>query len=179
MDDVFIEKIVPRKKSGVDYLKIVGVILAYLLVMALLFLFAFQYIAFLMPLLFFGGAWLVYMVITNMNVEHEYIVTNGDLDIDAIYAQRKRKRLFTGKAKDFEICARVNSDEYKQYSKNKSLKVLDASSNTNAPNTWFLVGPSKGQKMLVLFEPDKRIMDNLRRFNPSRIKYNPTVDTFD
>lgn len=179
MDDVFIEKIVPRKKSGIDYLKIVGIILAYFVILFLIFVFAIQYVAFLVPLLIFGGAWLVYMVITNLNIEHEYIVTNGDIDIDVIHAQRKRKRLFSGKAKDFEICAKVNSDEYKSFSNNKSLKVLDATSNTGDRNTWFFVSHSKGQRMLVLFEPNKRMMDGMLRYNPSRIKYNPTVDSFE
>lgn len=175
MNDVFIEKIVPRKKSGLDYLKIVGLLLAYFILIFVAIFFLAQYIAFLIPLILFGGGWLVYMLITSLNIEHEYIVTNGDLDIDAIYAQRKRKRQFAGKAKEFELMAHVSDDEYKRLSANKSLKVLDATSNTGAKNTWFIVGQHKGQRTLVLLEPDERMMENLRRFNPSKIKYNPAV----
>ena len=177
MQDVFIERIVPRKKSGLDHLKTVGIVVAYFVVLFLIMAFLGQYIMFLLPLLIFGGAWLAWMLITNMSKEHEYILTNGDLDIDVIIARRKRKRIFTGKAKEFEIVARANSDEYKPYANNKSLEVIDASSNTGSQNTWFLVAQNKGKRTLVLFEPDKRMMDNMRRYNPSRIHYNPMVDT--
>lgn len=41
----------------------------------------------------YGG----YILITNMSVEYEYIVTNGEMDIDKIIAKRRRKRLITVK----------------------------------------------------------------------------------
>lgn len=37
-----------------------------------------------------------------MSVEYEYIVTNGEMDIDKIIAKRRRKRLITVNARTFE-----------------------------------------------------------------------------
>lgn len=50
----------------------------------------------------YGG----YYLTTKLDVEYEYIFTNGEIDVDKITAQRSRKRLITfrcGSATDFGI----------------------------------------------------------------------------
>lgn len=51
---------------------------------------------FLACLCIYGGFYLI----QNLNIEYEYIFTNGDIDIDKIIAQRSRKRLVTIKVND-------------------------------------------------------------------------------
>jgi hypothetical protein len=46
----------------------------------------------------FGGVWLT----RQLNVEYEYIFTNGEMDIDLITNKSSRKRLITFKCKDIE-----------------------------------------------------------------------------
>ena len=120
----------------------------------------------------------MYWFISSLNHEYEYIVTNGTLDIDRIIAKRRRKRVFTADARNFELCAPVNSDEYKDFMRqnedNRDIKKLDASTRTEASEVWFIVATSQhdNERYIVLFEPDKQIMDNLYRFNPRNIHYN-------
>jgi hypothetical protein len=172
MDEVFMEKIVQRRKTSKDYLKIVGLLMAFTIFLFVIVLLG-NVAPFLMtfiPFLLFGGGYGVWYLMSSMNREFEYIVTNGDLDIDTIIARRKRKRLYSGKSKDFELMAKVGGDEYREAQKG-SRKLLDCSSSIDSPNNWFILTEYKGQKLMVIFAPDDRMLKSLKRFNPSRIKY--------
>ncbi|HBP37346.1 MAG TPA: hypothetical protein DD640_01120 [Clostridiales bacterium] len=171
MDDTFMEKIVARRKTGQDYWKITGLMVASFLIMAAIMMFG-GYFSFLVPLLLVGLGYGLWFLLSGMNREYEYIVTNGDLDIDMIIARRRRKRVFSGKAKEFELMAKVSSDDYRQAAKGNR-KLLDCSSSIKSPNNWFIEAEYKGERLLVIFEPDERMLKNLKRFNPSRIKYVP------
>lgn len=170
MDDTFLEKIVPRRKTGKDYLKIFAAFFGAIIVLFLIMLFG-GYISFLVPLLLVGLGYGMWYLVTSMNREYEYIVTNGDIDIDVIIAKRKRKRVFSGKARDFEIMAKTDSDEYRQAQKGKHV-LKDFSGNIESPENWFFVTDYKSERVLVVFAPDEKMLKNLKRFNPSKIKFN-------
>ena len=104
--DVFVEQLVKKPANGKTlalkiliifgviivsafclYLTLLGIILALLLIFAAIY----------------GG----YYLITGLNAEYEYIITNGEIDIDKIIAQRKRKRLITAKHSKFEAFGKL------------------------------------------------------------------------
>ena len=98
--DTFLEKLVTRKKTLTDYLILAGtVIVGILLIMAALTIQILVQLG-LSLLLAAGIIFLGYRIITSRNIEYEYIVTNGDLDIDIIVAKRKRKRIFSANCKE-------------------------------------------------------------------------------
>ncbi len=174
-EDVFMEKIVARKKTAKDYLKIVGLIVLGLILLYIVSLFG-TFIGFLLPLILVGIGYALYMLITSTNIEFEYIVTNGDLDIDQIIARRKRKRIFSCKAKDIELMDKVGSDEWKAAERQTGRKLLDCSQTLDSQGNWFILSDYKGQKLKVVFAPDQRMLKSMKRFNPSKIKYTPHVD---
>ena len=169
MNDTFLEKIVTRRKTGQDYLKIFGALVAATFILFAIILFG-GYISFLVPLLLVGLGYGLWYLVSSMNREFEYIVTNGEIDIDMIIAKRKRKRVFNGKARDFEIMDKVGSDEFRQAQKGK-IVLKDYSSHIDSPDNWFFVTDYKSERVLVVFAPDERMLKNLKRFNPSKIKY--------
>ncbi len=164
--DSFMEKIVARKPSGADMAKKAGIVAAAVLLVMAAFLFIPQFALFLAFGVGFGAWWLI----TSMNREYEYIVTNADLDIDMIIAQRKRKRVFSGRAKDFEICAKKNGPHYKEYAKG-TFKLLDFAGDPASRDVWFVMTSYKGERVMVLFEPEDRMIQSFRRLNPQKIKY--------
>lgn len=170
MDDTFMETIVVRRKTSQDYLKIAGLLIGGFVVLAAIMLFG-GYISFLVPLLLVGLGYGLWYMLSGMNREYEYIFTNGDLDIDMIIARRKRKRVYSGKAKEFELMAKVGSDEYKQSVKGNHT-LLDCSSSMQSPNNWFILTEYKNQRLMVVFAPEERMLKGMKRFNPSKIKYN-------
>jgi len=169
--DSFIERLVVKKKTGKDYLIIVGVILGSLVVLWLLG-YLVQLVKFLQPflLLFFAGIiYFSYLIITGRNVEYEYIFTNGDLDIDMIVAQRKRKRIFSANCKDFDIVAKLKGG-YNDRRISGVNKRIEAISSINSDNVYFLTLVYKGEKTAVLFEPDERILKSLKTYIPRKVE---------
>ncbi len=175
--DTFIEIIVRRKLQGIDYLKIAGLMIAYTLLILLAFIFAgvVPFLLSLLPLIVIGGAFGAWWLITSLNKEFEYVVTKGDLDIDTIVARRRRKRAYSVKAKDLEIMAAVNSDEYRTYSKQQNIKIKNLAANPADDKNWFLVSQFEGARTLVIISPNERIVKNMHRFARHRVRYNPVV----
>ncbi|MDI9497765.1 MAG: DUF6106 family protein [Bacillota bacterium] len=166
----FIEILVRPRRRPTDWLQTVAIIVAYLFLVYLGLVFV-QYIAFFLPLIVFGGAWGAWWAITSQNREYEYVVTNGDLDIDTIIAQRRRRRSFQVKGKEIELMASCSSDEYRQFQGQK-LQTRDYSAKAGDPKNWFIVSQYKGQRQLTLISPEERVIRAIHRFNPSRVRYN-------
>ena len=87
--DSFFEQIVKKKKGAAEWAIITAVVLA----AAVLLLLALMYLGSLIIIaaagIIYGAWWLA----TTQNVEFEYCITNGDIDVDKIVARRKRTRL--------------------------------------------------------------------------------------
>lgn len=184
MEDIFMEKIVRRKKDGIHYLKMTIVIITAFLLMTTLgwLMLAVAVLSFLLPIMVAGCVYGAWWLITSMDVEFEYIVTNGEIDIDRIVHRRKRKRLFSGRAKDFEIMGRLDGDEFREAAARLPLekragkiKIMDCSAVPGFSGSWFFIANNKSSRVMVVFDPDERILTNLKRYNPSRIKYNPAL----
>lgn len=164
--DTFLEKMVARKRMPKDGLIAFGIILAGFAVIGLIM--SIPLLGSLALLLSAGVAYGVYYFIKSTNIEFEYAVTNGDLDIDKIIAQRKRKRIFTGNCKDFEIVAKLKGDKYTDEYKNITKKI-EAVSTMESSDVYFVVTSCKGERTIVFFEPNKRMIDAFKVFIPRKV----------
>ena len=169
----FLEILVRPKRKSIDYLKIVGIFLAYLVLLYLGLAFI-QFISFLLPLIVVGGGWGVWWLLTSLNREYEYIVTKGDLDIDTVIAQRRRKRSFSVRAKDIELMAACTSDDYKQVQR-QTIQTRDYSVDPGNEKNWFILSQYKGVRQLTLITPEERVVRAMHRYSPSRVRYNRMV----
>ncbi len=164
--DIFMEKIVKRKKTGADYAITAGiVILAIVLFMVLA---SFPILTSFIPFIVAAIGYLAYMFIRNRSIEYEYIVTNGDLDIDMIIAQRKRKRIFSGSCKDFEIVAKMTSGQYDHNMQNIKKRV-NAVTSMQSPDIYFILLVKDGEKMLVFFEPHAKMIESFKKYIPRKV----------
>jgi|LSQX01.1.fsa_nt_gb hypothetical protein len=162
--DIFIERIIRKKPDYADYLIVFGTIL---ITFAVAFI-----IMSLAGVLYFGIglaaviaiAYIAYRIITSRNVEFEYALTNGDLDIDKIIAKRKRKRLFSGSCRQFEIMAKVSSEKHDEATKGMLTKI-NAASSMNSENTYFFIAHYDKRKIIVYFEPDNRMLSSIKTMN--------------
>lgn len=169
--DTFMEKLVTRKKTMTDYLIITATVIG-----SLLLIFVVLSIPILMRmglslLLAAGAAYLGYWVITSRNIEYEYIVTNGELDIDIIISKRKRKRIFSASCKDFDIVSPVKSSRFDQ-SVQSIKNRIDASSSIDSPDAYFITLNYNGERTLVIFEPTEKMLNNFRLFIPRKVFLN-------
>lgn len=162
--DTFMEKIVAKKKEPLDFLLIAAVIIAAIFVTFFLSSLLRGFFAFI----FIAAAYGVYLFIKSRNIEYEYIVTNGDLDIDMIIARGKRKRIFSSNCKEFDIIAPVKSNEYNHNVQSINKKIMAASS-MQSENVYFAVLTYKGDKTVIFFEPDNRMLENFKTFIPRKV----------
>lgn len=162
--DVFIEKIVQKRKDAKDYLIITGVIIATIVLVLL----ALNYIPGMGFIFMIGLGYIAYLIITSRNIEFEYAVTNGDLDIDKIIAQRKRKRVFSANCKNFEIVAKVKSSHFSEHYKSFKNQINCAGS-LNNDNVYFIVLNYNNEQTVVYFEPSEKMLNNFKTFIPRKV----------
>lgn len=163
--DVFSEFLVKKKNTGKNYAIIVLCCFAALVLTVGFFL--------IMPTLMIIAiaAWVgVYFVVRIQKVEYEYIFTSGDLDIDQLTGDFRRKRKVSIKSDTVEVIAPEKSDAAAAYS-NGAYKNYDFTSrDLNSKYRYIIVGKSKGEMVRVLFEPNERMLDNMWKYFPSKVK---------
>lgn len=163
MAEVFIEQLV-KQKTPIFKIMLKYFILSLTVVFALggfLLFPPFLCVALLLGLLF----WWVNM---QNEVEFEYACLNGDMDIDRIIGQQKRKgviRMVTGK---MEIVAPSDSPRIKEH-KYAHAKVLNCSSNEKSAKTYTIIYNGDDGRFEVIFEPDEEVLQALKNFSPSKV----------
>jgi hypothetical protein len=164
--DTFIEKLITKKRTSKDTLISVGILAgAFVLSFAVMLIPLINTVA---PILIAAIIYFAYIFMKSTNLEFEYSVTNGDIDIDKIMAKRKRKRIFSAMTKDIEIVAKLKSDKYSSEYKNIRNKI-EAVSNMEASDIYFIVAPYKSERTIVFFEPDQRMIDAFKAKMPRKV----------
>lgn len=160
--DTFFEQILSIRKNGKTLALISGIWALAVILVAALYLFGgyIGSIAFvLMGLVIYGA----FKLSCLFNIEYEYIITNGTMDVDKIINKSSRKRVLS-----FELSGVTRIEKFNPAILNSidKKKVLFAS-NENDENNYLLVSETegKGAKYLV-FSPDDRIKGAIEKFVP-------------
>jgi len=168
--DIFIEKLVAKKRDGKDIAFIVGMILLTLLLsfVVLMFfgiLFGFEFAIIIG--LFFGCFWLI----STRNIEFEYSLTNNEMDIDKIINRRRRKRIVTVNARKMDMLAPTTSPEYQRESNSATIaRTYNCASGNPGSRTYFATFYDRdGLKCLLLFEPNEKMIDGFRRYARNKV----------
>ena len=142
--DTFFEQIVKKKKTPAE---LVFAILNVPVLMAIPIL-----PTALMVGIAYGGWWLI----SAQNMEFEYCVTNGDIDIDLIVAKRKRKRIVSVSGRKVKSLS-----PYEQGAVNEKAfgRVVVASPSKKESGLWcFTYHSKKNGDTLVVFQPEERVL---------------------
>ena len=92
-----------------------------------------------------------------LNVEYEYVFTNGELDIDIIYDQSRRKRVFTAHVKSFEIMAHID-DKNHEHAFAGTQEIRDYSRGIPGPDTYAFITAYEGKKVKVIIDPNEKML---------------------
>ncbi len=161
--DTFVEQIVKKQKGGKEYAIIAATILGALVLGALSLMLG-MFAALLLVGIGYGAWWLI----TSQNVEFEYSVTNGDIDISQIIAQRKRKIIVSVAGEKIESMAPYKPEEYA--GRHFDRTVL-AAINPAGENVWcFTYHSKKNGHTLVVFQPDERVFSALKNGLPKLVQ---------
>ena len=171
--DIFNEQIIKKTKSPLELLLLMLLYLAGLTVGMLLILFGLTNApAFIFTFIILAGV-VFYFTIkigTNLNFEFEYSVTNNLFDVDKIIAKSRRKRLISMDVKSIDDVGVYSSEKFKGRSFDLT---VNAVGNPNQDGIIYIVTrhPTKG-KTLVIFQPNEKIVDALKKSLPYNLKNN-------
>ncbi len=110
----------------------------------------------------------IYLFYTRQNQEFEYVITNNNFDIDVIYNRSKRKQVLSLDIKEIQLMTYV-SNKGKENEFRNITKTLDFSSGVNNENTMHFITTIKGEKTIVVIEPNENILDGIKIYLHSRI----------
>lgn len=164
MDNIS-EQLVARSNTGADKAKKILISVGSILIATVLMWLAIVYGIYTLILLVFailyGGVWLV----SNMNVEYEYIITNDELDIDKIIGRRKRKRMITldlTKTEDFAV-----------YPAEEQISVdatVHASTGYEKDAHYLIVRHDSYGKVMLIFNPNQKTREAIMQEIPNALR---------
>jgi len=168
--DVIIEQLYVRKKRPIDYLMQAGLFLLSMMVSVALFLIlAYLEVPFgsiIVVAGIFGIVYLCYKVSIRLNKEFEYIVVNGEIDVDQIINRMERKRLLTIHSRMFDKFEKL--DDPNILSSIQCDKKFDLRSYTDAQVYYAIFNHKEYKKTLLIFEPEERIVAEFKKYATKR-----------
>lgn len=162
--DTFFEQIISIRKTGKTLAAVFGIWFAAFIVCALLYLF--PILGSLNLLLIVGALYGAYKLSTLFNIEYEYIITNGTMDVDKIINKSSRKRMLS-----FELSKVSRLEKYNPgLLNNINVKDVVFACDQNDENAYFMVAEKEGKgASYLVFSPDDRIKEAAVKFIPKFI----------
>lgn len=164
-NDFYSEQLVTKASSGGDTAKKILAGIGTAAVAALVFLITiilFPINLILVGFVFYGG----YYLMTGFDTEYEYIITNGDIDIDKISGKRKRKRLLSAKIEDFTAFGPLSEAP----DTNGNVTTVLVTDGTDEGAYYAdLKHPSAGNVRLI-FTPGEKTLEGVTMFLPRQLK---------
>lgn len=163
MDEVFVEQILKRRItiSGI-LLRVLSIFIVLIAIMSVMWL---QMLGFTLTVLL---AYAAYLVWSYTSIEYEYSFLNGELTVDKIMGQRKRKFVVSYDMKEAEIVAPVMSEAVIRASMNTT--VADYSSGNKNGNIYAMIVNNANGKIKVLFEPNEKVLEAMHHVKPNIVK---------
>ena len=148
----------------------IGLMAAFVVASAVIcfLLFGILFPAWLIPLLvLFFSIVIPFIYLPNFNIEYDYRVAGGELNIAAVKNRRSRKELAAIRLAEAEFIAPYK-DSYKETADRAECDgVIDASSSESSPDRWFAIypDPDGGQKRyLIFFDASPKMVSLIRPF---------------
>lgn len=165
--DIFAEQNVTRTSTTSDLIKKIALILGDIILIVAIFLASSMFrLLGVGLLLIFGLIYFSTILFKNFYVEYEYIITNGEVDIDKILAKSSRKRLLTVEASDFDDFGLLeNAPE----AKDGSTTVLAAGEGDGTDYYADFQHKSYGSVRLI-FSPNERIIGSITPYLKAELK---------
>ncbi len=169
--DNFCEQLVVKKETSGDKARRIGTMISGSLFTLCLVLIAIMQlgtplIALLGLLLAVGAGYGTYFLVTTSYVEYEYTFTNGELDVDKIIAKKKRNSLLSVEVRSFADFGKYSDD----LEESEDMTVVFATDNVVSKEYYADFDHKDYGKTRLVFVPDERMLDNIRKFLPVKLK---------
>ena len=174
MVEIMVKKEFTSKEKVMRVLIVLLAILAILIVNVFPLFFGIGYLFLFTGVLSFGIGFGCYMFVTGLKKEFEYSVVNDSFTIDVIRNSSRRSELFSGSVRDFEMVAKKDDTRhpYSEFDKSDALHGICVSG-TAPEKEWYIATRMGDSKVLLVIEPDERMLKAFYRFNPRNTMYRP------
>lgn len=167
--EIFKEQLVTKLPDKHDQIRKVLIILASISLAVLIFVLlmggAFSAIGIVLAgLVLYGG----YYLLTAQMIEYEYILTNGEIDIDKIIARRSRKRLATIKLNTATEFGEVDGNL--KVKDNETLVKADANDPEHKDYYIRVNHKSLGETVLI-FTPSEEMLEYVKESLPRSLRF--------
>lgn len=163
--DTFFEQIIKINKSSKSLAGVLGIWFLALVLSFAVFLFS-GYLGAFFVLIIAGIIYGAYKLSSLFNIEYEYIITNGSMDVDKIVNKSSRKRVLS-----FELPNVTRLEKYTPNILNSvNIKEVVFACNQNDDNAYLMVAEKEGGKASYLvFSPNDKIKSAIIKFVPKFI----------
>ena len=162
--DTFFEQIVSIKKSG----KIIAIFLAVWIfaVAVCLLLILSGIVGPITPILVIAIGYGAWWLTAKLNIEYEYIVTNGTMDVDKIINKASRQRVSS-----FELGKVERVEKYNDHLlQNVKKENIVFACNKDDPNAYLIVASKEDTKVnYIVFSPSEKLQNAIKKFLPKFI----------
>ena len=112
-----------------------------------------------------AGVWYLWRFVS---IEYEYVIAQGEFEMEAIYGKRQRKKVMVAKIREMEIIAPAEKRYLDQAKRNEPAKTINASISIDDPSTYFCIynDKSTGKKTMLYFSATKKAVAILKYYNP-------------
>jgi len=155
-----IEKCVVKPKEKLDQY-IIAITIFISLIIGILPIFVFNIIAY-SPVIILVTVFIAYNIIVSRNIEYEYELVEDLLTVSKIINKSRRKLIFKGILKDFDIIAPKKSKYYEEYGKNVQANIK-AVSDIESDNVYFGIIQYKEKRTCLFFEVDDRVLKHIKK----------------
>lgn len=113
--------------------------------------------------------YIAYRLVSDRNIEFEYILAGNSISMDKIYNKKRRKRMLNCDLTDFSIVAPVASGYYEEYRDNVAKTIIAVSGDKKELEYFGVLEYNKKRTMLV-FEADDRALGHIKKQIERRLK---------
>lgn len=114
-------------------------------------------------------AYIAYRIITDRNIEYEYILAGNSIALDKILNKRRRKRVLNCDLTDFDLVAPVASAHYEEH-RNNTARTVMAVSGDRKEDEYFGILEYDGKRTMLVFEADDRALSHLKKHIDYKLK---------
>ena len=163
MEEVFVERIIKRKLSGSGLMfRILSIFIVLLSMLTI------PYLTMLGITITALLGYVAYLCWMYTSIEYEYSFLNGELTIDKIMGQRKRKSVDTYDIKKAEVIAPSSSEEIIRRAGN--MKKIDYSTGYHSDDLYSVIINNGAGTVQIVFEPGEKMVDAMYHVRPNIVK---------
>ena len=129
-----------------------------------------QVITYAAVLLIAGVFYCAYRLICRFDVEYEYAVTNGELDVDKIIRRKRRKHVISIDSKAFIEFGKKSQEKKNENEKGEYARIIDATAHSKTHEDYYAVFFKNGQKIKLYFNPTGKMIDIFKVYAPRVVK---------